>query len=141
MKPKFYKQRWFSSFKSNWLSLHTPPVPLQISIILWSVCMHSRYRTYQGFQIPQLRSCLKFFRPVQAAQLLLALISYGCWVITILGHCKGLDVPMETISKNAGQSEENEAMNTKVNPLALFEKCHGLFYVPKGIRGLHVPTE
>ena len=37
----------------------------------------------------------------------------------------------------------NETMNTGVNPLALFEKCHGLFYVPTKTRDreLNVPSE
>ena len=38
---------------------------------------------------------------------------------------------------------QGEAMNTGDNPLALFDKCHGLFYMSTGTRDrrLNVPSE
>ena len=38
---------------------------------------------------------------------------------------------------------QNECMNTQVNPLLLFDECHGLFYVQKGTcdRRFNIPSE
>ena len=45
----------------------------------------------------------------------------------------------------SGQSEEAGGghEHRETNPLALFDKCHGLFYVPTGTRDrrLNVPSE
>ena len=65
-------------------------------------------------------------------------------ILQLLRHnytsARYLNVAMDNILKNIGQSKEQEGGH---GHLALFEKCHDLFQVPTGTRDrrLNVPYE
>ena len=112
---------------------HLSRAPTEIIMPRWSVCMHPPLPIVLSPSATQAcggdRHLCVFFvvtRLLQLAQL--------------------QKKPHSSAMENAGhgQSEgQKETMNTGVNPLALFDKCHGLLYVPTGTRGrrLNVPSE